>query len=47
MPWESAKWDLQNKRCAKYALKKSHPTVMPCSFYIYCYMINDYTSILL
>ena len=22
LPWESAKWDLQNKRCAKYALEK-------------------------
>ena len=27
LPWESAKWDLQNKRCAKYTLeKRAHPT---------------------
>ena len=26
IPWESAKWDLQNKRCAKYTLeKRAHP----------------------
>ena len=27
MPWESAKWDLQNKKCAKYTLeKRAHPS---------------------
>ena len=28
IPWVSAKWDLQNKRCAKYTLeKRAHPNV--------------------
>ena len=30
IPWEWAKWDLQNKRCAKYALeKRAHPNKHP------------------
>ena len=29
IPWESAKWDLQNKRCAKYTLeKRAHPNTV-------------------
>ena len=28
IPWESSKWDLQNKRCAKYALKKDQATLL-------------------
>ena len=25
IPWESAKWNLQNERCVKYTLKKGPP----------------------
>ena len=29
IPGESAKWYLQNKRCAKYTLeKRAHPTIV-------------------
>ena len=29
IPWESGKWHLQNKRCAKYTLeKRAHPNTI-------------------
>ena len=43
--WESAKWDLQNKRCAKYALeKRAHPNIHWCAITAHSIITNLTTN---